>query len=232
MSNVCSTAFRPTLTVGLGALVFALAATAAPAGTRTTHTTIRNSSDLGPSFAYVHVNGNTVNMSGDERDAEEARALQRSKGDNYLWVRRDEERFLIRDAVLLRKLGELEAPMLALGEAQGALGTEQASLGEAQAKVGELQARLGEKQARIGEMMSRGWNDKARMERLSEEMRALSEEQSRLGHQQSRMGIQQTSIGRRQSEFGRRQSVASREFQRGLAQMVADAERRGLTERL
>jgi bla regulator protein blaR1 len=204
---------------------------ASPATTRAGVTTSMHDAGPANAIAYVHVHGDTRILSAGEADAREVRALGGRFGKEFLWVRRDGRRGVIRDPRLLAALVDAEAPMTELGEAQSQLGNEQAELGEAQSKVGELQSQLGEKQARLGKMMSRPSSDGAAMSAFSDEMRMLGEEQGRLGHQQARIGEQQRSLGQRQGDLGRRQAEATREFERQLVKLVDSAEARGLLEK-
>lgn len=221
-----ATPVRPAMIAGL-TLALSLAG-AVPSQARTT---LRSRAMVqGEAFRYVHVNGPTINMSGSDEDVREAKAVGGREDANYLWVRRGDRAFVIRDAALLAELEEAEAPMLALADAQSKLGHEQSLLGESQRQVGEIQRKLGERQGELGNRMAKQWNDRAGSTSLSEEMEALGAEQHKLSLQQARMGRDQASLGQRQAEMGRRQAIASRDFQRRLAELVDDAEKRGLIE--
>jgi len=59
-----------------------------------------------------------------------------------LWVRRGDERYVIRDPAVIRSLQQSQKEIAELGRAQGALGEQQGRLGEQQGRLGERIATL------------------------------------------------------------------------------------------
>jgi beta-lactamase regulating signal transducer with metallopeptidase domain len=90
--------------------------------------------------AYAIVSGDSLTMSGSEKDARRARAFRGKIAGDYLWFEHDGKEYLITDPATVKRAQELFRP-------QEELGRKQAELGEQQARLGEQQALLGQRQA-------------------------------------------------------------------------------------
>ena len=102
-------------------------------------------------FAYVLLSGpnNDSTMSGSMRDLRRARSLAGNGTWPVLYMRRDEQEYLIRDAATLKSFESAFAPVKAIGEKQSEIGEK---LGELGGKQGEVGGRLGELGGKMGEL--------------------------------------------------------------------------------
>jgi hypothetical protein len=168
-------------------------------------------------FSYVLFaeGGRSTTMSGSTEDLSRARAL-RSGTEALLYVRRGGAAYLIRDAVTLRRAEAIFEPQQALGARQAELGSRQAALGSRQAALGAEQGRLGRRQAKA----SPGEQDD------------LGRRQDALGRQQEALGRQQEELGRQQDALGREQDRLGREADARFRDLLADAIRRGVAQRI
>jgi bla regulator protein blaR1 len=169
----------------------------------------------GVSYVLIEAGSRNSMMSGSLDHLRRAQAL-RNGSEALLYVRFGDAAYVIRDAATLRKAEAIFAPQQELGERQGELGERQGALGERQARLGAEQARLGALQA----------NAPAR--RAAE----LGRQQGELGRQQGALGEQQSALGRQQAELGREQARLGRIAQEQIRELVADAVRRGVAERV
>jgi len=90
--------------------------------------------------AYAIVSGDSLTMSGSEKDARHARSFRGKIAGDYLWFEHDGKEYLVTDPATVKHAQELFRP-------QEELGRKQAELGEQQARLGEEQALLGQRQA-------------------------------------------------------------------------------------
>lgn len=90
-----------------------------------------------PAQAFVLIGGESNFVDASVADLKQAR---RDAGNNQpaLWVRRGQDRYLIRDPAVLKALGHAQTEVAALGTAQAELGNRQASIGQ-QIAVASLQ---------------------------------------------------------------------------------------------
>ena len=145
--------------------------------------------------------------------------LRSRYGSHFLYVRRDGQTLVIRDAQLLRAAQEALRPQVELGKKQAALGAEQARLGREQARLGSKQAALGREQARIA------------LDGDTAEQRDLSRRQDELGRQQDELGRQQSALGARQDALGRQQDALSRDAEKKIDALIETAIREGRVEK-
>ena len=167
--------------------------------------------------AYMLITPTGTITNGSGIDVEEIKAIKAAYGHDVFWFRSAGKDYLVRDAAIVKQIGELFRPQMELGAEQSALGVKQSALGVKQSALGVEQSRLGVKQART--------RDEA-------EQSELSQRQAELGRQQSELGRQQAELGRQQSELGRRQEQLSHEIDKKLSPLVDDLIRRGLAREL
>ncbi|OJH39731.1 hypothetical protein BON30_16345 [Cystobacter ferrugineus] len=198
-------------------------------------------------------------MSGTTDDLRAARALAGEGNKPLLYVRRDGQEYLIRDAATLKAVEESFATQREIGEKQSELGRKQSELGHKQSELGRKQAELGYKQATIGRKMAdvaRKRSDLAlerhRLERtnaqvspeferreqeLEREMEPLEQQMEELNQQMKaftepmeELGRQMEILGKPMEEFGRQMEAASQEAQQKVRTLLDDALRKGLAE--
>lgn len=157
-----------------------------------------------PAQAYVRVRGaREAVMSGSTEDLEAALA----SGRDLLWLRRGQDRYVIRDGATLARFDALFEPIARIGRQQGELGQRQGELGRQQGELGQQMGRLAMAQARTA--MTRAGHDddtdtddeagqaSTGQHEVEQRMRALSEQQAALGRQQSALGQQQAQASSR-----------------------------------
>lgn len=233
-------------------LVLALPAAPVEAGkSGKTATTSSNDWQFGDDFkrfTYVLVRPATRSQtgSGNSEDFQDASELRDRCRSDFLYLRRDRDRYVIHDPAVMRKVDDILEPqeMLGrqqglLGRQQGRLGREQARLGREQGELGARQGRLGAEQGRLGAEMARRVADgeeaddlSRRMEAIGREQDALGARQSEIGQHQERLGRDQEQLGQRQSALGAQQAKVAREIQAQLAILLDQALETGTAEPL
>jgi hypothetical protein len=166
-------------------------------------------------YVLLHEGNRSSTMSGSLDDVSRARALQQGS-EALLFFRDAGAAFVIRDPATLRRAQEIFEPQSRLGARQAELGSRQAALGSRQATLGARQARLGARQAN------------ARPGQAAE----LGREQGALGEQQNALGRQQNTLGAQQAVLGREQARLASEADARFRELVADARRRGVAQRI
>ncbi|WP_337243722.1 M56 family metallopeptidase [Luteimonas sp. gir] len=185
------------------------------------------------SQAYVRSRGGAdFAMSGSTEDFEEAKR-QTGSGD-ALWLRRGNDRYLIRDPATLRRFDTLFEPVARLGREQGELGTQQGRLGGEQGRLGAEQGVLGQRQARLATAAAQralaGDGDVPASEQR--DLDEIAARQRELGDRQRALGRQQAELGRQQGALGERQAEASRQVEAALPRLLDDALAAGKAQRL
>jgi bla regulator protein blaR1 len=195
--------------------------------------------------AYVLVRPNdSSTMSGSMRDLKRARSLAGEGKEPLLYLRRDEQEYIIRDPETLKAVDAAFKFAAQLGEKQAELGLKQAELG---AKMGELGAKQGELGAKQGELGRRHAElalaeirqDKAGKEspELDRQQEQLDREQEELSRQMDGIGEKMEALGRQMEELGgqmeaeaRKMEEHSREAEKKARALMDDAVRKGLAE--
>jgi hypothetical protein len=167
------------------------------------------------SYVLLSPGSTSSTMSGSTEDLQRARALRNGR-EGLLYVRQDGAAYVIRDAATLRRAEAIFAPQRAMGARQAELGSRQAALGSRQAALGAQQARIGSRQA----------NARPRQQLV------LGRQQAELGRQQDALGRQQDALGRQQSALGHEQSRLAREADAKFRDLLADALRNGVAQRI
>jgi len=186
-------------------------------------------------------------MSGSVEDLQRVLALKSQIGDEFIWFRRDDKAYVIRDATILKAAHKLFEPQHELGVRQGVLGEQQGKLGELQAALGEKQSTvrttppdltrdierlkeklktaataedLGDVQALLGELQSK----------VAEKQAGLGGDQAKLGEQQAKLGEQQAKLGEEQAKLGEQQAKLAEKASRQLKVLIDEAFKKGLVE--
>lgn len=168
-------------------------------------------------FAYVLLpeSSRSSMMSGSTRDLTRAKAV-RAGSQGLLYFRDGGAAYVIRDAATMRRAQAIFEPQVRMGARQAELGSRQAALGGRQAALGAQQAQVGAQQAN------------AAPRRAHE----LGRQQAALGEQQKTLGVQQDALGKQQAVLGREQARLAREANAQFRQLLAEARRRGLAQRI
>lgn len=191
-------------------------------------------------YAYVLIDGTTTNAIGSTGDLRAAKSQQRN-GEALLWVRKDGNKYVVRDAATLRRLQAAHAPVAKLGEEQGQLGAKQGELGAQQgglgARQGEIGAQQGELAAQLAAAVARSVNtgsdaSEAEVSAIEQRLAALGKQQDQLGREQHAFESKQQELSRQQQALGERQRLASEAAQRETDRLIDAAIAKGLAQRL
>jgi len=210
----------------------------------------RNDNEDEDGEAYVIVSGDSISMSGGPRDMRHAKSLQEKITGDYIWFRRDDKGYVIRDAATVRQAKQLFAPQEALGRQQEELGKKQEELGhqqealgqkmeEVRIKVPDLTAELKRVEQQLAKL-----HDGGTMEQLGDVQEALGELQGRLGElqghageaqgklgeQMGALGEKQGELGEQQGRLGEEQGRLAREATRKMRTLLDDAFKKGLAQ--
>lgn len=193
--------------------------------------------------AWVLMEGDHVHAFGTPEDLGDARRQQR--GNERLWWFRDgDQRYVVRDAATLARLGDAYAPLQALSEQQNELGEKQGELGRQQ---GELGARQGELGGKMGVMASRVAQlaleqstaamggkpvSQAAQQQAEREQQALSRQMDALANEQAALGLKQGELGKRQQAIGKRQAMALAQLREQGEKLAREAVASGKAVRL
>jgi bla regulator protein blaR1 len=234
------------------ALALGTVAQSADAGSKSRRsTTTSNQWQFGDDFerfAYVLVRPATRSQtgSGNSEDFQEASELRDRYRSDFLYLRRDRDRYVIHDPAVMRRVDDIIEPQELLGRQQGLLGRQQGRLGREQARLGREQGELGARQGRLGTEQGRLGTEMARrvaggedtddlsrrMEAIGREQDALGARQSEIGLHQERLGREQEQLGQRQSALGAQQAKVAREIQAQLAVLLDQSLETGIAEPL
>ncbi len=222
----------------------------------------RTTSSSGNSYAYYYgndsdqpyviVSGKTdsVTMSGSSEDLAHAKALKSKIPGDFIWFRRDEKSYVIRDQSTVDRARKLWEPQEELGKQQDELGKQQEALGEQQEQLGKkmeevrvkvpdlsaemdklkaelkklseggTQEELGDIQSEIGELQSK----------IGELQSNAGEAQGKLGEEMSKLGEQQGKLGEQQGKLGELQGKLAEHASRQMKQLLDDALAHGLAQ--
>ncbi|WP_052518625.1 M56 family metallopeptidase [Archangium violaceum] len=156
-------------------------------------------------FAYVLLrSANDATMAGSTRDLRRARSLAGNGPLPVLYMRQDEQEYLVRDAATLKAFESTFAPVEEIGKKQSALGEKMSEFGEKMSELGGKMGELGGKQGEVGGRMGE------------------------LGGKQGVLGARMGEIGRKQAELDRAQDRYEQEHGKKspeLAQQLEQLER-------
>lgn len=162
--------------------------------------------------------------------------------DPVLWVRRGNERYLVRDPALLKSLASAQQQVATLGRQQGALGDRMGALGERQGELGERIAALSLRASRdaldsmdAAEMANNAARkvpgDAALAERAA--LRAKADAAAAVDHRAiAELARQQAELARQQSGLAQQQSVATAQMARDVRTAIDKALANGSAQRL
>jgi bla regulator protein blaR1 len=206
--------------------------------------------DAEQSFVIVTGKSDSLTMSGTGEDAGHVEGLRKKIQGDFIWFRRDEKSYIIRDQGTIDRARAFWAPQEELGKKQEALGKQQEALGKQQEELGKkmeqvqvkvpdmtrelekLEAELkqmssgataeqvGHIQSEIGELQSR----------IGGVQSQAGEQQSKLGEQMGALGEKQGKLGEQQGELGRQQGELSKQASRQMKQLLDDAIKNGTAQ--
>jgi len=212
-----------------------------------------------PALSYVLIQPpHHTTMSGSTNDLKAARALA-GDGKPLLYVRRDGQEYVIRDAATLKAVEESFDKQREIGEKQSALGEKQSALGEKMSELGQKQSGIGQEQAVLGRKLAElaqrqadlaiaryqadRKNEKVSPElgrqedELENEMKPLQRRMEELGQQMEvfskpmeELGEQMEVFSKPMEELGKQMESASQEAQTKVRALLDDAIRKGLAE--
>jgi len=187
----------------------------------------------------------TIGTTDDRAQEAISRALRQQRG-KFLYLRLDDQDYIVRDPETIARASRQVEPMQELGRKMGELGGRQGQLGGRQGELGGLQGQLGARQAELAmRQASLGMKIHARerrglstaelereQERIDAEMRQCSRQQNELGRRQSELGARQSVLGAEQSRYGEEMSRVSREVEKAMRKLAREATDSGLAKEL
>ncbi|WP_313342400.1 M56 family metallopeptidase [Stenotrophomonas sp.] len=192
--------------------------------------------DLGhqPAQAYVLMGDGDNFVNASLADLKQAKRDVQGR-DRVLWVRRGNERYVIRDPVLLASLTTAQRQVASIGNQQGALGDQQGELGERIAALSEQATRDAmetmDAAAMANNAARRGVGDAAVAERAAR--RAAADAEAAIDHRRiAEIARQQAELARQQSALAQRQSVATAQIARDVRTAIDKAMADGTAQRL
>jgi len=201
-------------------------------------------------FVIVSGNSESLTMSGTQEDGEWVEELRKKIQGDFIWFRRDEKSYIIRDQATFDRAKAFWAPQDELGKKQEELGKQQEVLGEQQEELGgkmeqihvkvpdltkeleKLQAELkqlnssatveqmGEIQSEIGDLQSK----------IGDVQSQAGDQQSKLGDEMGELGEKQGKLGEQQGELGRRQGELAEQASRQMKQLLDEAIAKGTAQ--
>ncbi|WP_375770316.1 biotin transporter BioY [Archangium gephyra] len=162
----------------------------------------------GDMFAYVLLRGpdNNTTMGGSMRDLRRARSLAGGTLP-VLYMRQDEQEYLIRDAATLKSFENAFAPVEEIGKKQQEIGEKQSELGEKMGELGEKMGELGGKQGEVGGRMGE-----------------LGGKQGELGAKLGELARKEAELSRAQEQYEEEHGKESPELAQQLAQLEREEE--------
>lgn len=200
--------------------------------------------DVDEAYVLVRPNDSSVSMSGSTRDLKRARSLAQGAKEPLLYLRRDEQEYLIRNPETVKAFEATLKPLEQLGAKQGELGAKQGELG---GKMGELGGKMGELGARQGELGLRHAElalAQARQEQAGKESPEIEREQQQLEREQEELSRQMDALGKQMDALsphmdalgklmeaeGEKMEAESREAEKKIRALLDDAVRKGVAE--
>ena len=215
--------------------------TPAAGAQRTTVSSITTvSDDLRNASVLLEAGNATVYGSSD--DLREARRVRRGE-ETLWWIRRDDKRYVVRDAATIRQMKAAHAPVEALGRQQAALGEQQGLLGRRQGELGAQQGELARRQASLAREDARLARERARQADSGAQGAAATagrdaayadyaQQMAALGERQAAFAEQQEGFAQRQGALAQRQQAANVALRRDLDRIVQQAIAQGVAQPL
>ena len=188
-----------------------------------------------PQQAFVLRVGDANFVNASVADIQQAQRDTR-RGEEVLWVRRGDDRYVIRDQALIRSLTDGQKEMAALGLKQGDLGTQQGQLGERMGAISLAASRAALEASR--DMMALDAaemaNQAARPMRASAERAAAQARQQadRAQLQQAELARQQQQLAKQQQRLAAEQNVVAARVERDVRAAIDQALDSGSAQRL
>ena len=201
---------------------------------------------------YVIVSGSSdsITMSGSEEDAEHAKGLQKTIPGDFIWFRRGDRSYVIRDQAVVGRARKLWAEQEELGKKQAELGEQNEALGKQQEELGErmekIKVQVPDMTAQLDKLKAelQAMNSNATMEqigKIQEEIGGLQEkigeaqsrageEQGKLGEEMGALGEKQGKIGEQQGRIGEKQEAIAREASRKMKSLLDEAVAKGTAQ--
>jgi beta-lactamase regulating signal transducer with metallopeptidase domain len=194
-----------------------------------------------PRQAFVLMGGGDNFVDASMDDLKQAKRDAKG-GDPVLWVRRGNERYLVRDPALLKSLASAQQQVTTLGRQQGALGDRMGALGERQGELGARIAALSLRASRdalesmdAAEMANNAARKVPRDAALAERaaLRAKADAAAAVDHRAiAELSRQQAELARQQSGLAQQQSVATAQMARDVRTAIDKALADGSAQRL
>lgn len=212
---------------------------------------VRNhSTDDALNYVIVSGNSESITMSGSDEDAEHAKELKKTIHSDFIWFRRGDRSYVIRDQATVDRARKLWAGAEELDKRNEELGKQNEELGKQQEELGErmekVQVQVPELTVQIDKLKAelQAMNSSATMEqmgKIQEEIGELQEkigkaqarageEQGKLGEQMGALGEKQGKIGEEQGRIGERQEAAARQASRKMKSLLVEAVANGTAQ--
>ncbi len=202
------------------------------------------------SFVIVSGKTDSLTMSGTSDEAEMVEELRHKIDGDFIWFRRDDKSYIIRDQATIDRAKKLWAPQEELGKRQEELGKQQEVLGEQQeelgAKMEQVKVNVPDMTAELDKLKAelKNLNSTATMEqvgRIQSELGELQskvgdlqsqagEEQSKIGEQMGSLGEKQGKLGEQQGELGRQQGELAKQATRQIKHILDEAIAKGTAQ--
>jgi bla regulator protein blaR1 len=176
--------------------------------------------------------GDTVMINGSDLDLASAERLHETSPGSFMWFRRGDQAYLIRDENYIRRARDAQAPVTELARMEGRLAGEEGRLagqeGGLAAREGALSGRQAELEGRRaaleGERAALAANptDTSRRATIDSQMQSLEARAKDLAARRTELNGQQHALSQQQAELSRQQSALS--AQQRQAEEKANAE--------
>ncbi|WP_422509977.1 M56 family metallopeptidase [Stenotrophomonas sp. GZD-301] len=188
-----------------------------------------------PATAFVLMGGDSNFVDASMADLKQAK--HDAHGDEpALWVRRGQDRYLIRDPAVLRQLARTQAEVVALGNAQVGLGDRQSELGQLLADASmqvTADAMASVDVAALANLAARQSSAAAASEAGQAARQARLAARKAVDAQQiARVAREQAEMGREQARLAQQQSMATARASRDVRAAIDQALSSGKAERL
>lgn len=188
-----------------------------------------------PATAFVLMGGDSNFVDASMADLKQAK--HDAHGDEpALWVRRGQDRYLIRDPAVLRQLARTQAEVVALGNAQVGLGDRQSELGQLLSDVSmqvTADAMASVDVAALANLAARQSSAAAASEAGQAARQARLAARKAVDAQQiARVAREQAEMGREQARLAQQQSMATARASRDVRAAIDQALSSGKAERL
>lgn len=172
-----------------------------------------DASGSGDGNAYVLVQGNHHIVDGSVADIHEAGAA--AGGTPALWIRRDGQRYLVRDTATVKQFAALHAPSRELADAQARIGDRQGELGKRQGDLGLQMGEIGRKAGEAAAAQARAALDRPdavdhqRIARIASDNAERALQEKGLQAKMEQLAAQQAALAREQMQLAQQQRASS-----------------------